>query len=121
MIRKLLDLLKPKNRLFGVNLEKYHYLGYKFLSYVDEDNKETKKTTLHFFVNKINEKRLVRLQDKGIFLEHPYYTGYVPLWLAKEKLLYVPIRFPSDYCDEYCRKINLKYDYVKAEWDTWTI
>lgn len=100
------------NMLFGVDLSKFHYLGYSEFYFTDSN----KRWQCHFFLSHNEKKRLIKLTGNTSstgYQFHPYYTKSCLLWQAGEGIWYA---CATDYQSLYLQEKMLEdYD---AVWDT---
>lgn len=75
---------KDKRVLFGVNLNKYHWLGSTTLNFVDPTTKVPWSTAeVYFFLSKTSDKRKIVLIGDNSFYDHKLYTKAL-LWEVGE-------------------------------------
>lgn len=117
-----LKLALNAKRLHGVNLEKWHYLGYSEITYSFNDTKETINAHVHLFALKddLSRRHYELVADNNYyfqkFLKHTWITVFAELWKAGEEELYQPVHSPSRWLKDYMLEQHQHIWDTKKKW-----
>lgn len=113
---------KPKNQMFGVDLDKYNYIGCTSISYGNQVT-GVSEVMCHFFISKKDQSDRVckyigpKYSLKIIEQYHNWYLNVVPLWQASQTSWFSIIRtHPSKYTEELMKEDGYIWDMEKKWW-----